>query len=67
MMSLTYQTGRLLDPKEHDPEFPSFKDAAAHAIKESALDRYGFFAIWTGQDHGSELEAIVFRETIFRS
>jgi hypothetical protein len=66
MMSLTYQVGHLNLPSFDDPEIEVAEQAMAHAVALSETRRNCTIAVWTGQEHGSELVAIAFQGELFR-
>lgn len=53
---MKYQSGNLRSPKQSDPEFDTYSEAFNHIKHESEIDAQG---LWTGQQDGSELIAIV--------
>lgn len=60
---MKYQVGHLIHYDEDDPTFDKLKDAQKYAIEKSIDDSpYG---IWTGQDEGSELDAIVYGGVVY--
>ncbi|WP_199033342.1 hypothetical protein [Ralstonia sp. ASV6] len=63
---MTYQVGNLLAFDPADPELDDEGQAMALAVSESDRDRERAFAVWTGQEHGSELIAIAYQGELFR-
>ena len=53
---MRYQSGSLTNPSEDDPEFDTYSEAFNHIALASDKAPQG---IWTGQNFGSELVAIV--------
>lgn len=66
-MSVTYQVGALINWKTSDSELPTLQDATAIALRDSDVDQNAPYGVWTGQDHGSELVAIAYQGTLFKS
>jgi hypothetical protein len=66
-MVTTYQVGELINRKTNDPEFTTLQDATATALRDSDIDPFTVYGVWTGQDHGSELVAIAYQGTLFTS
>lgn len=64
-MSVTFQVGDLMCIDPADPEIPSERDAITLALKESSRDDSKVFAVWTGQEHGSELIALAYQGDVF--
>lgn len=58
-----YQVGSLQFFKPDDPEFESYADALNEAVNLSIDDTA--YGVWTGQQEGSELLAIVYGGEIF--
>lgn len=65
-MSMTFQVGNLLRIDPADPELLDEKSAVALAVRESNRDDAKVFAVWTGQEHGSELVALAYQGDVFR-
>jgi hypothetical protein len=63
---ITWQVGELIRFDPADPEFASLEAAIALARTESERSDKRVYGVWTGQDHGSELVAIVHQGEIFR-
>lgn len=60
---MNYQVGHLVYFEKDDPTFDDLKEAQIYAIEKSIDDSpYG---IWTSQDEGSMLEAIVYGGVIY--
>ena len=60
---MKYQSGELVNPKEDDPTFETYSEAFKHVLHSSDLSPQG---IWTGQEDGSELVAIVWEGASYR-
>lgn len=58
-----YQVGKLEYPESDDPNFESRKDAVASAVEKSIDD--SCYAVWRGQEEGSELLAIIYQGEVF--
>jgi hypothetical protein len=65
-MGMTYQVGELTNFDPADPELAGEHQAIALALSESNRDEKRTFAVWTGQNHGSELIAIAYQGEVFR-
>ncbi|WP_321820918.1 MULTISPECIES: hypothetical protein [unclassified Burkholderia] len=63
--AITYQVGDLLRIDPADPEFAEVGPAIALALSESTRDESRVYAVWTGQEHGSELIAIAYQGDVF--
>lgn len=60
---MRYQPGELVNPKEDDPTFNTYSEAFKHVQSKSDLSPQG---IWTGQEDGSELVAIIWEGMAYR-
>ncbi|CAB3754320.1 hypothetical protein [Paraburkholderia humisilvae] len=65
-MAITFQVGELTNFDPADPEIAEEQGAIALALRESRQYESRIFAVWTGQDHGSELIAIAYQGEIFK-
>lgn len=61
---MKYQVGGLQYYEGDDPLFDTLEAAIKHAVQQSYND--GLWGIWTDQDSGSELLAIVYMQEVFR-
>lgn len=57
---MTYQVGDIQSIKDEDPMFTSEEAAYKHAFALLEGSDEVFIGIWTGQDEGSELLAIIY-------
>jgi hypothetical protein len=64
----SYQVGDLHHYGKDDPVFDNWDDAVKHAFTEITGNGYLDIAagIWSGQDEGSELLAIVYQGEVFK-
>ncbi len=62
---MTYQVGLLLDFKEDDPTYDDLDTAQQAALRWAECEIEPAIGIWTGQDDGSELVAIVYQRGLF--
>jgi hypothetical protein len=65
-----YQVGKIHDLKDDDPVFDSLSEAYDYALKQERGEPPGylgqvFWGVWTDQDSGGELLAIVFQGEVF--
>ena len=60
-----FQVGNLRDLLHDDPVFPTLSDALPEALARSRKAHSEFFGIWTAQDLGSELIAIIHDQEVF--
>ena len=58
-----YQVGKLEYCERDDPNFENWKEAVDSAVDKSMDD--SVYAIWRGQEEGSELLAIVYQGEVF--
>lgn len=64
---VTWQVGELTRFDPADPELASKEEAIEMARIESRRHEERIYGVWTGQDHGSELVAIVYEGEVFRN
>ena len=62
---MKYQVGKIQDLKPDDPTFDDIFTAYGHALREDAKASGDFFGVWTDQESGSELLAIVHQGDVF--
>lgn len=58
-----YQIGSLSCLKDDDPIFNSFEEACDAAVEASIDD--SVWGVWTAQDQGNELLALVYGQEVF--
>lgn len=66
---MKYQVGKIQDLKEDDPLFNSLFEAYGYAIEKTTVSvmmwNNTFWGVWTNQERGSELLAIVHNGDVF--
>ena len=57
-----FQSGKLINPSEDDPTFDTYSKAVLHVTNDSERAPMG---VWTSQEEGSELIAIIWNREAY--